>query len=71
MGCKVGVGWASAHQPHHSTNSANLTGAGKPMPSEVGGGGGGGGIGGGGGLKPALRPPYSHPPKKNPKKPPI
>ncbi|WP_228840279.1 hypothetical protein, partial [Neisseria meningitidis] len=55
----VAVGWASAHQSHHSTNSANLTGAGKPMPSE------GGGIGGGGGLKPTLQPP---PPKKKQKK---
>ncbi|ATL35060.1 hypothetical protein JY06_01420 [Neisseria meningitidis] len=59
-GDRVDVGWASAHQSHHSTNSANLTGAGKPMPSE------GGGIGGGGGLKPTLQPP---PPKKNKKKP--
>ncbi|HHK5570392.1 TPA: ABC transporter permease [Neisseria lactamica] len=53
MGCKVGVGWASAHQLHHSHQphqSANLTGTGKPMPSEVGG------IGGGGGLKPTLQP---------------
>ncbi|CWP79242.1 Uncharacterised protein [Neisseria meningitidis] len=47
MGCKVGVGWASAHQPHQS---ANLTGTGKPMPSESGR------IGGGGGLKPTLQP---------------
>ncbi|HFC6370831.1 TPA: hypothetical protein ACFNM0_001858, partial [Neisseria lactamica] len=50
MGCKVGVGWASAHQLHHSHQphqSANLTGTGKPMPSEGGGGGG---------LKPTLQP---------------
>ncbi|MBG8931774.1 hypothetical protein F7O76_01625 [Neisseria meningitidis] len=58
-GDRVDVGWASAHQSHHSTNSANLTGAGKPMPSE------GGGIGGGGGLE---AQPYSTPPPKKPKK---
>ncbi|HEZ2599326.1 TPA: ABC transporter permease [Neisseria meningitidis] len=53
MGCKVGVGWASAHQLHQSHQphqSANLTGTGKPMPSESGR------IGGGGGLKPTLQP---------------
>ncbi|RPC21852.1 hypothetical protein JY37_08855 [Neisseria meningitidis] len=63
MGCKVGVGWASAHQLHQSHQphqSANLTGTGKPMPSESGR------IGGGGGLKPTLQPPH---PQKNQKKP--